>query len=327
MSACAAGAAALPAPDATPALLAEFERALDPARPTARPGVEVLGYGEVSAVLAIPSLPAWVCKRMAGFRDAAGVGRYVEVVRCYIDLLQGDGIGVVETHLFPVELPHRRPVVYLLQPRLDARCFGHALLRDADDVIVAGCVERVLACVLRVLRGNRRRSDGREVALDAQLSNWHFPVEAAEVGEPLLVDVGTPYQRRGGRYEIDVDLFLAAAPPLVRGWYRRARAVERYLDDYFDPRLAAVDLLGNFHKEGRGDRLPLALPQVNDWLAAHASELGATSPLDAEDVQRYYARDAAQLELYLRLRRIYRFVYTRLLHRRYDFVLPGTIRR
>ncbi len=29
----------------------------------------------------------------------------------------------------------------------------------------------------------------------------------------------------------------------------------------------------------------------------------------------------------LRARRIYRFVRTRLLHRRYDFALPGTIRR
>ena len=313
--------------DPAPELLAELERALDPARPTACAGVEVLGYGEVSAVLAIASLPGWVCKRMAGFRGAAAVGRYVEVVSRYVDLLCGDGVGVVDTRLVPVELPRRRPVVYLLQPRLDARRFGHALLQDADEAVFGAAVARVLACVLRVARGNHGRRDGPELALDAQLSNWHFPIDGGAVGEPVLVDVGTPYLRRGGRYEIDAELFLAAAPPLVRGWYRRARAVERYLDEYFVPRLAALDLLANFHKEGRADRLPLAVRQVNDWLAAHADELAPASSIDLEEVRRYYARDAAQLELYLRLRRVYRFVRTRLLRRRYDFVLPGTIAR
>jgi hypothetical protein len=117
-------------------VLAEVERALDPARP-ARSGVEVLGYGEVSAVLAIPSLPAWVCKRMAGFADSAAVGRYLDVVHRYIDLLRGDGVGVVDTRLVPVAIPRRRPVVYLLQP-VSTRGFGHALLR-VRTTLRSGC--------------------------------------------------------------------------------------------------------------------------------------------------------------------------------------------
>jgi uncharacterized protein DUF6206 len=305
-----------------PALLAEFERALDPARPN----VEVLAYGEVSAVLAVPSLPTRVCKRMAGFRHAEAVARYVDVVRRYVELLEQFDIRVAETQLVPVELARRRPVVYVLQPRLDPRRFGHALLREADDTTLASCVDRVLACVLRVARGNHGRADGVELAVDAQLSNWHFPGEGMEVGQPLLVDVGTPYLRRGGRYEIDLELFLAAAPPLIRGWYRRAGAVERYLDDYFTPRLAVLDLLGNFHKEGRPERVPSVLPRVNAWLAANGGDLADVRPIEAADVDRYYARDAAQLELYLRLRRLYRAL-TRLAGRRYDFVLPGAIRR
>ena len=79
--------------------------------------------------------------------------------------------------------------------------------------LFAGCLDRVLACVLRVARGNRRRSNEPEAALDAQLSNWHFPIDGPAVGEPLLVDVGTPYLRRGSGYEINAELFLAAAPP------------------------------------------------------------------------------------------------------------------
>jgi hypothetical protein len=142
----------------------------------------------------------------------------------------------------------------------------------------------------------------------------------------VLIDVGTPFLRRAGVDEIDLELFLAPVPPIVRGWYRRNRAVERYLDAFFDPRRLWIDAIANFHKEGRPDRIPLALARVNRWLAADVAALGAR-PIAAADVDRYYRNDASTLALYLRARRLDRFVRTRLLRRRYDYVLPGAIRR
>lgn len=319
----AAAAALALAPDVAERLAA-FERALDPARPTATPGVELLGWGEVSAVLGLPALPGWVCKRMAGFRDDAAVERYVEVVRRYVDALVGDGVQVVETRLVPLRIEGRRPVAYLLQPRLDAARLGHRLLREAPDEVLGACLERALDVVLRVHRANRARRDGRTLGVDGQLSNWFYPPAG---GEPALLDVGTPFMRLRGVDELDVELFLAAVPPIARGWYRRRRAVERYLDDYFEPRRVLVDLLGNFHKEGRPDRLPLAVTRANRWLALHAAELEDARPVEEASVARYYERDAAQLELFLRARRLDRWLRTRLLRRRYDFVLPGPIRR
>jgi hypothetical protein len=307
--------------------LEAFESALDPARPTAASGVEVLGYGEVSAVLALAWLPGWVAKRMAGLRDREAALCYADLVERYCALLAEGGVRSVETRLLPVALPRRRPVVYLLQPRLDPRGLGHRILRDGGDALLGAALDRVLDAILGLWRANRRRADGREVAVDAQLSNWHFGGGPAGPGAPLLLDVGTPFMRLRGVDELDVEIFLAAIPPLARAWYRRRRAVERYLDDYFDARRLLVDLLGNFHKENRPDRISLALERANAWLAAHAGELGAPRPITAEDVARYYARDAAQLELFLRARRLDRFVRTRCLGRRYEFVLPGPIRR
>lgn len=320
----AAGPLALPA-DAE-GRLAAFERALDPARPTAQPGVELLGWGEVSAVLGLPALPGWVCKRMAGFRDEPAAGRYLAVVRRYLGTLAGDGVRVVDTRLLPLRVERRRPVVYLLQPRLDPARLGNTLLRAAPDETLGACLERALDVVLRVHRANGARVDGRLLGVDGQLSNWHYP-PGSEIGEPALLDVGTPFMRLHGVDELDVELFLAAVPPVARAWYRRQRAVERYLDDYFTPRRVLVDLLGNFHKEGRADRLPLAVARANHWLAAHAAELDDARPIEAEAVSRYYQRDAAQLELFLRARRLDRWLRTRLLRQRYDFVLPGPIRR
>ena len=112
----------------------------------------------------------------------------------------------------------------------------------------------------------------------------------------------------------------------MRPLYRRARLVEQYIDDYFDPRLVLADLLGNFHKEGRPDRIDLVLAHINRWLAGPGADLDAR-PITREKVDRYYRKDAQLLELFLKVRRLDRFITTRLRRRRYNFILPGPIRR
>jgi len=114
---------------------------------------------------------------------------------------------------------------------------------------------------------------------------------------------------------------------VVRTYYHRRGLVGAYLDDYYDPRLVALDLLGNFHKEGRPDRVPLGVRVVNSWLASDAAPLGSHEPVSVDEVERYYRSDADLLALYLRLRRADRFLRTRILRRPYDFVLPGPVDR
>ena len=307
-------------------VLARFEARLDPARPEAAAGVAIIGYGEVSTVFALAELPGRVCKRMAGFGDARAVEHYTEVVRRYIDFLEAEGVRVVETAILPIARSGRAPVVYLVQPQLAAERLGNHLLRYADDATFCARLDAVLARIGRLLRSNRERRDGRSVTVDAQLSNWHFGAAGSEGGDPLLIDIGTPFMRKDGIDEIGVELFLAPVPPGIRAFYRRARAVEHYLDAFFDARSLLVDAVANFHKEGRPDRIELGLERVNRWLAEDVADLGGR-PIRADDVDRYYRNDAKTLELYLRARRFDRFVRTRLLHQRYDFILPGAIRR
>jgi hypothetical protein len=126
--------------------------------------------------------------------------------------------------------------------------------------------------------------------------------------------------------DMGIELFLAPVPAPMRPLYRRARLVERYIDDYFDARTLLIDLLGNFHKEGRADRIDMVLEHVNRWLSGPGADLHARS-ITRESVDRYYRKDARLLELFLRVRRLDRFVRTRLLRQRYNFILPGLIRR
>lgn len=300
--------------------LAAFERQLDPARPEAGGfGCRVIGYGEVSAVLVIDALPDRVLKRMSGFRSADEAERYAARVRRYAAALAGRGVALVPTEVCVVE--GRAPVTYLLQPRLPASTLGPALLAAGEPAALHAAIAGVLDTVAGVLRANR--AGGPELAIDAQLSNWAFD---APERPPRLLDLGSPLCRVDGRIEAETEPLYRAWPPPLRGWLRRRAVVERYFADYFDLRLVILDLVGNFVKEGAAACVGPGVAAANAWLARQP-EREALAPIREEEVRRYYARDAALLELSLRVRRATRFVTTRLLGRRYDFVLPGPVRR
>lgn len=305
--------------------LHRFEAGLNPGEPerSAQPP-KIIGYGEVSTTFVVPGLPDLACKRMAGFRNEADARAYLDVVARYVARLEAIGVGVVETRALYVKSPHGWPIVYLVQPLLDENGLGHRLLLTAPDTVLFACIDRVLEYAIVLHHANQQSED--EIAVDAQLSNWHFIVEGDRVAPPKLLDVGTPFMRNSGRYELDTRFLLAPVPQPLRWYYRRQRAVEKYLDDYFDPRKLIVDLVCNFHKEGRPERIPAALEHINAWLETHAPDL-RVSPISPEDVARYYAQDVASLELYMRVRRVDRFVRTRLLRQRYRFTLPGPVKR
>jgi hypothetical protein len=305
------------------AALQALEHALNPANPvTANSTVRIVGYGEVSTAFTIPALPDLVCKRMVGFRDARAVSHYLNLVAGYITMLRAAGILVVDTRLCHLPSSRARHVVYLLQSRLDDSRLGNRLLRDAGNDVFLNALDRVLSAVLLLHDANDHRAGNPELAIDGQLSNWFVPADHDR--RPMLIDVGTPFVRLNGCHLMDSEVLLAPVPQPLRWYYRRQRAIEKYFDDYFDPRTLALDLLGNFHKEGRPDRISIALDTVNTRLAAALPEF---DPIRSSEVDAYYQKDVALLELYLRARKADRFIKTRLLRRYYPYVLPGSIPR
>ncbi len=326
--------------------LADFEQRLDPARPEAA-DANVLAYGEISAALTLaqpPALRGVVVKRMSGFADRECAARYLALLTEYLVRLRAAGIATVATATVTVGVPGRRPCVYLLQPLMPAQSLGNRLLHNSSDEDLDTTVTLVLDQALKAFDRNAAHPED-QFSIDAQLSNWSFPTDGSA---PRLIDVGTPFIRRGGHHAFDQEILLSAVPPGIRSYYRRKGTASTYMDDYFDPRLLAIDLLGNFHKEGAGQRIPVALRAANRWLAGPAreirQELAARTPTgsspgfrsgsrpDTDDliteaqVADYYRQDAATLELFLRVRRIDRAVRTGL-RQRYDFILPGRVDR
>ena len=288
--------------------LERLESRLDPADPQ---GVTVLAYGEISAALLVPGLEGRVCKRMSGFADHAMAATYCALVTDYIAILRANAVRVVDTEVVLLDRPGRAPVVYLVQPLLEG--LGNQILHSATDSDLAAAIHTVLDRVW----GLHQRTDAPEVAIDAQLSNWSF----TDPADPVLLDVGTPFVRSGGAHVFDQEILLSAVPPGIRAYYRRKGTAAEYMDDYFDPRLVAVDLLGNFIKEAAVPRLPEGIVAANEWLDSHGLD-----PIERAEVDDYYKQDAATLELFLRVRRLDRAA-KRLLRREYDFILPGKVAR
>ncbi len=316
-------------------ILCDVETRLDPANP-AQSGLRVLAHGEISATLLLPghSMAGLVAKRMSGFPNARSAGEYRELVIRYLELLTEAGVRPVETLVVVVPRKSRGPVGYLVQPQLRSETLGSNLLRDLPDDDLGAMIEVVLDQVRAVLEhsypGEEYPGDdgGLEVAVDAQLSNWSFPTTGFR--SPTLIDIGTPFIRERGIHALDTRTLLAAVPPGARSWYLWRKEGERYMDDYFDLRLVAVDLLGNFIKEDAVGRLAAGLAAVNSWLAEGGPsglETVGAGKITEQEVRDYYRQDADTLQLFLRVRRTDRWVRTRLLRRQYDFILPGCVNR
>jgi hypothetical protein len=113
--------------------------------------------------------------------------------------------------------------------------------------------------------------------------------------------------------------FLASAPGFLR-WLLRLAFLDEVMSRYYQRRRVLLDLVANLHKEGRADLVPVALESVG-------ARLGGERSITAEEVRRYYAADRTIWTVFLAFRRLDRWVKTRVAGRRYEFVLPGRIRR
>jgi hypothetical protein len=149
--------------------------------------------------------------------------------------------------------------------------------------------------------------------LDAQISNW-----AWVDGSIVYFDVTTPLLRDGDDEDrLDTDIFLASLPWMLRGFVDRFM-VRGIIDEYFDVRITILNALANLYKERLVELLPLGLELANERLE---------QPLTAEEIRRYYAKDARMWEFLQRLRRADQWWQRHIRRRPYPFLLPGRVER
>ncbi len=276
---------------------AAVERALDTGDTAT---LNVLGYGEISVTLGWPAAePRWACKRLPPFADAAAFAAYRALVDEYVARLRSAGVGVVETEVRALDRADGSVVGFVVQPVLDVGVLGPAVLGCADPAAGHPLVDAIVASVLACTDG--------ATGIDAQITNWAWVDD-----EALNLDVNTPllYDEHG-RPRLDVGLFVAALPWVLRATQRRAAA--RIAARWRAPRWALLDLAMNLYKDGLEAWIPVVLEAANPRLDV---------PIDPAGLRRQYAREAALWVRLHRLKRVDRWWQRTVRRRRYELMIP-----
>lgn len=317
------------------ALLCEIERGLNTSQPNrSRFPVRVLGFGEISAVLALDTLPEakdWVFKRLPVFTTEKEATAHIELTARYVDTItQRIGIDVKDSTYFSVRPRENLVVFYTAQRMLPADHIGSTVLRWAPDADCIALFEAVLHEVEKVWEFNRSNTDGLEIAIDLQLSNWAIvsdePRPRIDANTPLtFIDITTPLMRSNGRELLNTEAFIRGCPALLR-WPVRKFMAEEVVSRYYDPRTCVLDVIGNCIKEGREDLVPAMVDVANAFFARKPASL-EIAPFTVADVFRYYRQDALIFIIFLALKRLDRFIKSRVLRQPYDYILPTRIDR
>jgi len=268
--------------------------------------LHVLGYGEISTVLAWPGPEGpFACKRLPTFDDEARFDAYRTVFDASIQTLADRGLDVHPTSLDGLPRDDGTIAAYCVQQVLPKSSMAPEQLRRSD-VDEGRALLRRIADIIGAVVDDR-------VGLDAQLSNW------AVVDDVLVyLDVTTPLLRDDeGADLLDTELFLASLPAALRPIVRRF-VLPSVLDTYFAARPISLDLVGNLHKEHLDRWIPEAIAIFNARFDLALSEA---------EVRQYYRRDARLWGWMQRVRRLDRAWQRGIRRRPYPLLLPGPVER
>ena len=300
-------------------LLREFESGLNPQDLGNSPvPAEILGYGEISTVFKIGDNEDIAYKRMPLFRDVPSAEKYAQQVDEYCGLLSEYGLKLPESGAGIVSVPGRPVVLYIGQKILPPERFAHKLIHVSNAPEIKRMIEGILSQMDIVWNFNRQKKPLFELALDGQLSNW--VVAGGETGEIFFVDTSTPLFRKNGIEQLDPELLLQSAPGFIR-WLLRLFFLEDVMNRYYDRRQVCIDLAANLFKEQKPAVVPVAVEIMNNMF------FGKEKPLEAGEVEKYYSSDRKIWALFLAFRRIDMVIKTKILAKRYEFILPGKIKR
>jgi len=301
-------------------LLVRFENGLDPRNPQdSEISATILGYGEISAIFQIGDHADIAYKRMPLFADCGAAETYEKQYYEYCGRLKDAGLTIPPHKTVIVQIPGRPVVIYIAQAKLPVDCFVHKLIHTLDSEKINTVLERVVAEIEKIWCFNHAQRSVLELAIDGQLSNWVW-LENGGDAELLYIDTSTPLYRKKGVEQLNPELLLQSAPSFLR-WIIRLFFLKDVMNRYYDPRLVYMDLAGNLFKEQRHDLIATAVDIIN--------RCGSSSinPLRDDEVEKYYKEDKIIWALFLGFRRIDRWLKTRILRKRYEFILRGKIER
>lgn len=297
-------------------ILQTFEEQLNPVDlDSSSIKAELIGYGEISAIFMLEGYP-YALKRLPIFSNRSEAEGYLSLHDEYCGRLAAAGINLPVWKGYIVEVPDRPVSLYVAQEVMDPGSFVHKVL-GKDKPADLELIENVIKEIEKVWAYNREAGKRANVqlAIDGQLSNWVLRDDKL-----FYVDTSTPLLRRDGVEQMQPDLILQSAPSFLR-WLLKLFFLDDVLNRYYIPALVYTDIIGNLFKEQHPELIPDAVVLANKYIDKDEASL------TVKKIEKYYKEDKLIWALFLSFRRIDRFIKTKILRRRYEFILPGKIKR
>lgn len=309
-------------------LLYEFEEGLDTCHPEDNDiPSRVLGYGEISTVFELENevFAGLALKRMSIFETKAEFNAYLTAYDEYHRLLENEiGIQLPNHGHAAFENGDGRPIFYIIQQKVEPETIGNHALSEMSKSEAQIVYAQVLQEMVKVWQFNKEH-DHFEVALDGQISNWAITHYSPEGSQLLYIDTSTPIYRLDGIYQFDAELLLRAAPSFMR-WILRRFFLDDVVARYYDERQIIIDLLANLYKEQLSELVPDFINVSNQFFADEMNGFNI-DPIREDEVKAYYNEDKFIWSLYISMRRLDRFLQTKLLRQKYPYILPGKTNR
>ncbi|MCK5310625.1 MAG: hypothetical protein KAJ62_00850 [Desulfobacteraceae bacterium] len=299
-----------------------FEECLNPVNPdNSDISFEILDYGEISSIFKMDKYSDIVFKRLPVFPDQKSAESYRDQYFEYTAHLQKAGINIPDDDVLITHTPGCPYVLYFAQQFFKSDTLCSKLIHSFDEVQIIEMVETVIQAVNKVRMHNEKFMPGLEIAIDAQLSNWTWPVENGE-RKLYLIDTSTPFYRIDSNEQLDVKLLLKSMPFMIRLFVKFIN-LEDVVARYYDLHTLFLDIIGNLIKEQASDLIPLFIDIVNKNIE---DDFGL-KPVFRKEVEAYYKKDKMIWKVFLALRKMDRFVTAKMLGKRYEFILPKKVKR
>jgi len=298
-------------------LLNRFERELIP-HDLSRSSIpaEIIGFGEISAIFQIGAEQDIIYKRIPIFPDRSTAESYTLMYGEYCDFLRQAGINLPKDDAVIVEVPGHPVAIYFAQQRFEDHLFCHKQINTLGEADRTELLEQIMSALTCIWEFNQQQMPAFEIAIDCQLSNWAW-VEEKGKKRLFLVDTSTPFIRKNGIEQLEVELLLKSVPGYIR-WLVRRLDLDDVIGRYYDHKKVVIDLVANLYKEQRPDLIPEFLRIVNPYLDQAISQ---------RQIDAYYREDKMIWTLFSALRKTERFITVHVLRKRYEFILPGAVKR
>ena len=314
-------------------ILKKLEQSIDTYNPeNGEVPIKILGYGEISLVFEIVGDPEQIAyKRIPIFDNEKQVKRHIWAYNEYNRILIEEvGLNLPEYDVAWFKDEQDKIQFYCIQEKVMSESVGNRVIHNVSD-------EDINTLILLAMRDMKKvwlyskNHETINLGLDGQISN--FAIIGYDPNNPrieddtklIYFDTSTPMFRKNGIEAMDAELFLKSTPSFLRFLVKSA-FLDEVVDRYYDWRLVTMDLIANFFKEQRPELIPGIISQINKFFKEEASEFNM-EPITFKEVEKYYKNDKMIWVIFQNARKIDRYLKTKLFKKKYDFYLPGKIKR